>query len=176
MKRPSRSVNIFNLSALDLFASAMGAFLIIALVLFPYFKPSREDLEDPFVIVIMKWKSSGDDIDMRVTTPQGNLYYYKAQEFQNEPDARFEEDTTHGPGNEVWIHRKAKTGRYKLEYVFWSDRDKKNPVTVSGYIVHTDGRIPIPDKALPKADTKKHYFIGHIVVDDNGKVYFEKAP
>ncbi len=37
MRRPSREVNIFSLSALDLFASATGAFAILAVILFPYY-------------------------------------------------------------------------------------------------------------------------------------------
>ena len=37
MKRRSREFNIFSISALDLFASALGVFIIIAVVLFPFF-------------------------------------------------------------------------------------------------------------------------------------------
>ncbi len=36
MKKSNRELNIFSMSTLDLFASAMGAFILIALVLFPY--------------------------------------------------------------------------------------------------------------------------------------------
>ena len=34
---PRRELNIFSMSALDLFASALGAFILIAVVIFPYF-------------------------------------------------------------------------------------------------------------------------------------------
>jgi len=37
MKFPNREISVFNMSALDLFASAMGAFMIIAILLFPYY-------------------------------------------------------------------------------------------------------------------------------------------
>ncbi len=37
MKRRSTEINIFGMSALDLFASALGAFILITVVLFPYF-------------------------------------------------------------------------------------------------------------------------------------------
>ena len=37
MRRKSRDVSIFSMSALDLFASALGAFILIAVVMFPYF-------------------------------------------------------------------------------------------------------------------------------------------
>lgn len=38
MRRPNRTLEVFSLSALDLFASAMGAFIIISLILFPYYQ------------------------------------------------------------------------------------------------------------------------------------------
>ncbi len=37
MQRRNREINIFGMSALDLFASALGAFILITVVLFPYF-------------------------------------------------------------------------------------------------------------------------------------------
>lgn len=37
MKKASKEINIFSMSALDLFASALGVFILIAVVLFPYF-------------------------------------------------------------------------------------------------------------------------------------------
>ena len=44
MKSRSKEINIFSMSALDLFASALGAFILIAVVLFPYF-PNTGDSE-----------------------------------------------------------------------------------------------------------------------------------
>jgi len=37
MKKRSRSINIFSMSALDLFASALGAFILLGVLLLPYF-------------------------------------------------------------------------------------------------------------------------------------------
>ena len=37
MKRRNREISIFSMSALDLFASALGAFILISIVMFPYF-------------------------------------------------------------------------------------------------------------------------------------------
>ena len=45
MKKRSREINIFSMSALDLFASAMGAFILITIVLFPFFLNRDESLE-----------------------------------------------------------------------------------------------------------------------------------
>ncbi|HEC83880.1 MAG TPA: hypothetical protein ENI48_01345 [Thioploca sp.] len=45
MKRPSRELNIFSMSALDLFASAMGTFILLAVILFPYYLKNAEIVE-----------------------------------------------------------------------------------------------------------------------------------
>ena len=44
MKRKNRELNIFSMSALDLFASAMGAFMIIALISLPYYLKTDHSL------------------------------------------------------------------------------------------------------------------------------------
>src|SRR5690606_20806128 len=46
MKRPSRELNIFSISALDLFASAMGAFILIAVILFPYYQQNSKIMQE----------------------------------------------------------------------------------------------------------------------------------
>jgi hypothetical protein len=45
MKRRSREINIFSISTLDLFASAMGAFILITLALFPFFPNTGDSPE-----------------------------------------------------------------------------------------------------------------------------------
>lgn len=45
MKRRPRDINIFNISALDLFASALGAFIIVAIIIFPYYMKNADALQ-----------------------------------------------------------------------------------------------------------------------------------
>ena len=46
MKFRNREINVFSMSALDLFASALGAFILISVVLLPYFlRLNHEELE-----------------------------------------------------------------------------------------------------------------------------------
>ncbi len=45
MRARRREINIFSMSALDLFASALGAFILIAVVLFPYFPNTGDSPE-----------------------------------------------------------------------------------------------------------------------------------
>jgi len=51
LRAKRRSIAVFSISALDLFAAALGAFILIVLVLFPYYKlggtdVSMEELEE----------------------------------------------------------------------------------------------------------------------------------
>ncbi len=43
MRRSNREINIFSMSALDLFASALGAFMLLAVVFFPFFPNTGDD-------------------------------------------------------------------------------------------------------------------------------------
>ena len=45
MKIRSREINVFSMSALDLFASALGAFILITVVLFPFFPNTGDSKE-----------------------------------------------------------------------------------------------------------------------------------
>lgn len=45
MKRRNREINIFNLSILDMITGAMGAFLIIMIILLPYYKKETIDYQ-----------------------------------------------------------------------------------------------------------------------------------
>lgn len=42
MRRPNRNIEIFSLSVLDLFASALGAFIMIAVLLFPSYRRDKQ--------------------------------------------------------------------------------------------------------------------------------------
>lgn len=42
MKRPDREITVFSTSAIDLFASALGAFILLVMLLFPYYRHGGE--------------------------------------------------------------------------------------------------------------------------------------
>lgn len=42
MRRPDRNIEIFSMSVLDMFASALGAFIMCAIILFPYYQETKE--------------------------------------------------------------------------------------------------------------------------------------
>jgi hypothetical protein len=41
MRRPSRNIEIFSMSVLDMFASALGAFIMITIILFPFYNKQQ---------------------------------------------------------------------------------------------------------------------------------------
>jgi len=43
MRRPSRETTVFTTSAIDLFASALGAFILLVMILFPYYRNAGDD-------------------------------------------------------------------------------------------------------------------------------------
>jgi len=43
MRRPNRETTVFSTSAIDLFASALGAFILLVMLLFPYYRNAGDD-------------------------------------------------------------------------------------------------------------------------------------
>ncbi|MCE2542575.1 MAG: hypothetical protein J4F30_03915 [Acidobacteria bacterium] len=234
MRRRNREINIFSMSALDLFASALGAFILIAIVIFPYFPntgrattvtppPAEEirarleevesqlaesqgrlanagqdarELEEirsrlaesearlaeagerearlgealaeerrrQFLLVTISWEES-DDVDLHVVDPRGNEYYYASRQHGGSP-AQFEEDTIHGPGNEVWLHPLVDPGGYAVSYTHFSG--SSDVVAVRGSVVHSHGREELPTINLLREDERRQ--VATVVVDGDGNV------
>ncbi len=83
MKRRSKEINIFSISALDLFASGMGAFILITIILIPYF-PNEAPPEE----VVAALKAERDTAQARVDGVQTQLDLAQAnlQECRNNED------------------------------------------------------------------------------------------
>ena len=276
MQRRNREMSIFSMSALDLFASALGAFILIAIVIFPYFPntgraasapvrqadanpdsmealeavrerlvqlegelaASQAQLDDAdarpdelaavrdrladaeselaasrnrlaeatadareearaqsrlaaelqshlddsqarergleqaldderrrkFLLVTVSWDRD-DDVDLHVVDPHGNEYYYAARRHPGSP-AQFEEDTTDGPGNEVWLHPRVEPGEYAVYYNLYSKRSRV--VGVRGAAVHSDGREELPAAELSVEGARRR--VATVVVSSQGRV------
>jgi formylglycine-generating enzyme required for sulfatase activity len=65
MNRPARSIEIFTMSALDLFVTAMGSFAILMMILFPYFRMEKEDkvLNTPANVLFCVWPTRLQDFE-----------------------------------------------------------------------------------------------------------------
>jgi Mg-chelatase subunit ChlD len=53
MRRPSRETAVFTTSAVDLFASALGAFILLVMLLFPYYRNAGDDSAYAQILDIM---------------------------------------------------------------------------------------------------------------------------
>ena len=274
MKKRSREINVFSVSALDLFASALGAFILMALIFMVFFSMTSRDageseeiqaalerceaqlaaaqtrssalesqlaaaearsaemeeqlaqtvdsaalqacrsqlaeaqaalaesehalaaclterdaagglaeqlqraedelencqraLQKTFVLVIASWSSS-DDVDLHVVDPAGREFYYQNRRAAGSP-AALEEDNTHGPGNEVWLHPAADPGRYRVCYKLY----RGSPTaTVRGSILWQEGKIEIPNLGLTRVDQVR--LAVEVLVDENGRITLDRS-
>lgn len=260
MRRRNREINIFNMSALDLFASALGAFILLFVILMPYYLKTskivmkenqqlkeeirecqttisglkkqnsdlqgkvanlaqqltkcenrgkslqkenrqlkessvntqqviqklqeenrskerevaryKEKLSQTFLAVVMKWSTQGDDIDLHVKDPDGNVFYYEKhnrnrRDFSNTP-AELSVDTIKGPGIEIWEHPSASPGKYEISYNFYDDRRDHLPVKVTGSVYYRDGAVKLPIIILRREHENKSVAV--ITVNSEGDV------
>ena len=268
MKRKSREVNVFSMSALDLFASALGAFILLAVIFMPFFPNTGDhpkiseairdrlaqaetrnvaleseleqasaqlaqsnaqlqqsnadlascqesasseqariqelerqleqqsqalaqgssaqqraqelqqqldqqtqaleactvELDKTFLLVVISWNKS-DDVDLHVTDPDGNEFYFSKKRYPNS-EASHEEDNRNGPGNEIWLHPNSKPGQYKVHYNYY--RKDSGSVAVRGNVLFRGGKIALPQKTLRVSGEKP--LVATIIVDSEGNV------
>lgn len=69
MKIRSREINIFSMSALDLFASALGAFMLLTIAALPFFPNTGDSPE----LVAELEATMGQDIGTFLVDAQGNI-------------------------------------------------------------------------------------------------------
>ena len=119
-----------------------------------------------FILVTISWGGQpGDDVDLHVIDPYGNEYYF-GRRTHPESDARFEEDSLNGPGNEVWLQPQAIPGRYEIHYNPFSLASSQ--VTVRGRIVHPASRHEFRPRQL--TPTGQRELVATVVVDDQGNI------
>ena len=79
------------MSALDLFASALGAFILIAIVALPYYLNTNKHknvgsitAKNKFFIITMYWiEKQKQDIDLIIKDPKGRVYSYRHKKYKN---------------------------------------------------------------------------------------------
>ena len=92
MRQRSSSISVFSTSALDLFASALGAFLLIVLILFPYYQrggvdTSMEELED----LVKKRREAADQAQTDLGAQEARHgIHHKARQKGPDPHGRQE--------------------------------------------------------------------------------------
>ena len=119
-----------------------------------------------FLAVMISWPGGrGDDVDLHVVDPRGNEFYYGARIHAGSP-ARFEEDSRHGPGNEVWLHPNlTDPGEYRI----YGNLFDGGPVAVRGTIVAgSSDRYELAPRWLAQVGEK--HLMATVVVDGDANV------
>lgn len=72
MRRPNRETAVFSTSAVDLFASALGAFILLVMLLFPYYRNAGDDTAHSKTMDIMQQRdlAAGELADLLASARQ----------------------------------------------------------------------------------------------------------
>ena len=119
-----------------------------------------------FLAVMISWPGGrGDDVDLHVVDPRGNEFYYGARIHEGS-SARFEEDSRHGPGNEVWLHPNlSDPGEYRI----YGNLFNGGPVAVRGTIVAgSSDRYELAPRWLAQVGERR--LMATVVVDGDANV------
>ena len=125
-------------------------------------------LRRSFVLVIASW-STYHDVDLHVVDPAGREFYYERRRISGS-SAALEEDNTRGPGNEVWLHPSAETGRYRVCYKLYSGSPS---TSVRGSILWQEGKIEVPNINLTRTDQVR--LAVDVLVDNDGRVSVDRS-
>ena len=188
--RRNREINVFSLSAVDLFCSALGAFIIITIIAMPsYMKKSEqeskkdvhkehiEQIKDEkilelkekqtanYLIIIASWDTQ-DDIDTYMIDPQKRMYAYHTK-YYNGIKASLAEDARIS-GTEVWETSELLNGTYELYFVAFEKRIEL-PTKIKLRAYTKDGKKDLSDLIVDARCYSKTYFI---TVDSNKNISF----
>ena len=258
MKPRNRDINIFNLSMLDVISGALGAFLIIMIVLFPYYKKesidyrqelaemqrqvqsmeqqinqaqeqaqqaqaaaeraqqqlqaaqevnqemqeqlqaarsaqseatraqqqlqqartqaeemrrqlgeARRQLAKTFLVVYIRWATSEQDIDLHVVDPSGAEFSFSKKTISGRP-GELSEDSTVGPGNEVWEIFNAPPGTYKIYASLYDPKGNSKKPVIKGRVIHRDGSQRLNSIRLDRKGDKK--LMATVTINSDGDV------
>jgi len=171
MKRKNREINIFSMSALDLFASALGAFILIMLILMPYYlkttpvppvcppckkckvcpppgeqgAPAPPVIMDKLMLIKMYWNRRGD-IDLYVKAPNGT-YFYKNKVIAPSQSILILDDEKGGrKAKELWVGTDPVPGVYNVCFKHY--KGNRFPFKVWGQLQKPSGPVNIPPVRL----------------------------
>ena len=123
-----------------------------------------------FILVRASWTTPAD-VDLHVVDPSGREFLYNTRTHTGSP-AVFEEDSTRGPGNEVWLHPQAEEGRYRVCYKLFNHRSASE-LSVRGSVLWKGGSATIGEVALSNEAEMR---LGvEFIVDSQGNVTIDQS-
>ena len=79
MKKSSREINVFSVSALDLFASALGAFIVMSMIFMVFFTMTSRDTSDDLQPALEQCEAERARVDAALTQAQAELAQAEAE-------------------------------------------------------------------------------------------------
>ncbi len=194
MKPRNREVNIFNMSMLDVISGALGAILIVMVVLFPHYnkegspeeiaalKKRLEEAEKDAkkgrirnpILIMAEWYSNRHDIDLFVD--DGSK---KAPKF--DPRKKFKAywpgdvrtEFTGGPGHELWLMRDTPPGEYKIYLNLYDRKGNASAGQVTPFVIFGSEIFAMPAMKLPQE--KRAVQVGTLVMTTDRNLSFRGA-
>ncbi len=127
----------------------------------------EERLAKTFLVVLMKWTTDGQDVDLHVVDPTGAEFYFDRTTIPGRPGELTEDDTS-GPGNEIWSIPEAQEGEYRVYYNLYSRSGNPQNPRVTGRVFFRDGSRELPETRLTREGTK--VLVATIAVSSDGQV------
>ncbi len=122
MRRPDRNIEVFSISVLDLFASALGAFIMCAIILYPYYKKDvTKELAEA--------KATLEEADKNLKSEKENVRKLQEQEKKQELQAlkaREELTQLNRCHNETKQCRAELTKNFLMVQVKWQSNEAVN--------------------------------------------------
>lgn len=157
------------MSALDLFASALGAFILIAVITLPYYLNNAR-IDKHFFVITMTWDSKQkQDIDLIVKDPQGRVYTFNKISYAGSSGALTVDSKKVKHGAEIWIDKKIdpeKISNQKWEIYYRRYSRNSEIVNVSGALLSSVGTFEFPMQHIA-GDNGNAIHIATIKIDNN---------
>ncbi len=125
----------------------------------------EERLAKTFLVVLMKWTTEAQDVDLHVVDPSGAEFYYRRSTIRGRPGELTEDDTS-GPGAEIWSIAEAPAGVYRVYYNLYSRSGNPRNPRITGRIFYRDGSRELPEMRLTQEQTK--VLVATVTVDGEG--------
>ena len=195
MKPRNREVNIFNLSMLDVISGALGALIIIMVVLFPHYTKQRTEEEyqqmearvqqlqaqvqrlrmrRPFVIA-SRWMTKDQDVDLFLqdSTPQAPQFNPQ-RKYGSYHTGDIYTECSVGPCSETKLIRDSPDGiRYKIFLNLYDRKGNRESPWIYSFLLYGTDFIRLPAIRLDNA--KQAYFLGTLTMGADDKLTFQGA-
>jgi cell division protein FtsB len=129
----------------------------------------EERLAKTFLVVLMKWTTDRQDVDLHVVDPTGAEFYFQRRTNPGRPGELTEDDLA-GPGNEIWSVPEAPPGEYRIYYNLYSRSGNPGNPEVTGRVFFRDGSRELRTTRLTQERVK--VLVATVVVGADGGVAF----